>query len=203
MKKTTIVFILSGILAVHAWAGPGNDRTRLRNAHSKGQFTFGGGIGIGGLQYPHGNDYLQFGEVTIEHSKLPYNVRADYGMTNDISIGAMINHFNARVEVKDNTDPQNKNGFDYKSTSVLLRASYHIYLGRNYVWLDPYATGMFGYHILNSIPFGDNNYFEPNQSGIAWSFQLGLNIYPFQNFGIYLEGGYGTNIANTGLVIRF
>ena len=206
LKKVTIslVFLVASffqLLAYNPYSG--NDRDHLRNAHVKGQITMGAGIGVGGLQFPNGNKYLQFGEISLEHSKLPYNVRGDYGLTNDISIGLMINHFTARVEVKDLTDPQNKNGFDYKSTSFLLRGSYHLYLGRNFVWLDPYTTVMFGYHALSNLPFGDNNYFEPTKGGLAYSFQFGLNIYPFQNVGIYLEGGYGTNIANAGIVIRF
>lgn len=206
MRNTIVsVLILTGSF-VQSFAFtlyPGNDRDHLRNAHKKGQVTMGGGIGIGGLQFPNGNDYLEYGEIIIEHSKLPYNVRGDFGLTNDISIGLMINHFSATVEVKDLTDPQNKNGFYYKSNSYLLRGTYHLYLGKNFVWLDPYATGMIGFHALKNIPFGDNNIFEPAKGGLAYSFQFGLNIFPLQNVGLYLEGGYGTNIANAGLVVRF
>lgn len=194
------------LFACSAFAGleKGNtDRHHLRNAFKKKQYSFQGGPGIGSLQHPNGYDYLLYGNVTSEYPTVTTTVAADYGLTGYFGVGFFLNRFSSRIEVVDNTDPTNKNGFDYKSFTFLARGSYHAYMGRNLTWLDPFAAAGIGFHALHSSPFGDNNIFEPNKGGFAWSLMVGANIYIVQNIGIFLEGGYGVNLAEGGLILRF
>ena len=175
----------------------------LKNAFLKGQTAVHAGIGIFSLQYPSHDEYLFYGDITSEYQIFPINLRIEYGLTNAIGIGGFINTFKARTEIDDRTNSKNSNGFDYKSYTVGVCGSYHAYMGKNTLWLDPYVQGMLGAHILSSQEFGDNNYFEPQKGGFAFDFGIGANLYMFQPLGIYIEAGYGVNILNAGVTLRF
>ena len=205
MKRACAILLFIFGLQLISLAGPDlfyPQKHPLRVAYKKGQYAFNIGPGIGSLQHPNGNDYLIYGTVTGEFS-MPITFSAEYAITSFFGVGAYLNHFSSTIEVEDNTDPVNKNGFNYKSTSIVLRGSYHLYCGRNLNWLDPYATAGIGFHALSSSPFGDNNIFEPNKGGFAWMVMAGANIYPVQLLGIFVEGGYGVNLLHTGLILRF
>lgn len=174
----------------------------LRNAHIKGQVAAHMGPGFLSVQYPGHNDYLIYGQVVSEYGT-PLNIGINYGITSAIDAGIFINHFKSRTDIKDVTDNTNINGFEYSSTSILVLGAYHLYMGKNLLWLDPYVTGGAGYHMLNAKKFGENNYFEPQEGGFAYMFNVGANIYFFQPLGFYVEAGYGVNIVNTGLTLRF
>jgi hypothetical protein len=174
----------------------------LRNAHVKGQVAVHMGPGFISLQYPGHNDYLIYGQVVSEYGT-PLNIGLGYAITSSIDAGIFINRFKSRTDIKDVTDNTNVNGFEYTSTSFLLTGAYHLYMGKNLVWLDPYVTGGVGYHALGAKDFGENNYFEPQKGGFAYMFNVGTNIYFFQPLGFYVEAGYGVNVVNVGLTLRF
>ena len=211
MKKT--VFISLSLVLSLSFAAYGSDygnyfssaakgKGILRNAYVKGQTAIHAGAGFVSLQYPSHDDYLIYGKVSSEYN-LPINLRVDYGLTDKISIGGFVNKFNALTTIKDRTNDENTNGFTYKSLTIGVSGAYHAYMGKNTLWLDPYVQGMIGAHILNSIPSGENNYFEPQKGGFAYSFDVGANIYFFQPLGFYVEAGYGVNVLNVGLTLRF
>lgn len=200
MKRTWIFFFL--LLIVTSLSAKPKNIYRLRVAYKKKQYAFGLGPGFGCMIYPNGNDYLMYGTVTSDNS-FPITFTAEYAYNSFIGIGVFYNHYTSQIEVTDNTDPQNKNGFDYKSNTIIVRGSYHLYLGHSYFWLDPYAAAGIGFQALSNRPFGDNNIFEPNKSSFAWQVVGGFNIYPMQNIGVFVEAGFGVNIAQTGLILRF
>ena len=174
----------------------------LRNAFMQGQTAVHAGASFISLQYPSHDDYLIYGKVSSDY-QMPINIRVDYALTDKISIGAFVNKFSASTTIKDRTNDLNTNGFNYKSLTLGLSGAFHAYMGKNTLWLDPYVQGMVGAHILSSKPFGDNNYFDPQKGGFAYSFDIGANVYFFQPLGFYVEVGYGVNVINTGLTLRF
>jgi hypothetical protein len=206
VMKRTLLTLLLGAVAAGAFAVTDlyryNLRHPLRNAFKKGQYAFGLGPGFGNLQHPNGNDYLMYGTVTGDYT-FPITFSAEYGLTSFLGIGIFFDHFTSTIEVEDNTDPSNKNGFEYKSSSFVVCGAYHLYLGRNYNWIDPYARAGIGFRALKSTPFGDNNIFEPNKGGFAWTTVAGVNIYPMQALGVFVEAGYGINIGQAGVILRF
>jgi hypothetical protein len=188
--------------AVPASFSKGKGKGLLRNAFLKGQISIHAGAGFINLQYPGHNDYLQYGKVSSEYN-LPINARVEYGITSSLSAGAFVNMYKARTDIRDRTASFNVNGFEYKSTTIALTAAYHVYMGKNLVWFDPYVNGMIGLESLKASPFGTANYFEPQEGGMAYSFGFGANFYLFQPLAIYAEAGYGINIFNTGITLRF
>ncbi|MCC7302560.1 MAG: hypothetical protein IT233_07960 [Bacteroidia bacterium] len=174
----------------------------LRNAFLKGQTAVHAGVGFFSLQYPSHDDYLVYGKVSSEY-QMPINVRVDYGVTDQISAGIFVNKFGASTSIRDRTNDYNVNGWNYKSWTFGVNGAYHAYMGKSMLWFDPYVQGMVGMHALGSTPFGDANYLDPQKGGFAFDIQVGANIYFFQPLGFYVEAGYGVNIVNTGLTLRF
>lgn len=174
----------------------------LRNAFLKGQTAVHAGAGFVSLQYPSHDDYLIYGMVSSEY-QLPINLRVDYGITDKFSVGGFVNKFAASTTIRDVTNDNNVNGWNYKSWTFGVCGAYHAYMGKETLWLDPYVQGMIGVHALGAKPFGDANYMDPQKGGFAYDFQVGANIYFFQPLGFYVEAGYGVNIFNTGLTLRF
>lgn len=208
MKRILSVFFV--LLALGAMAGGGllhpaaamRGKGVLRNAFLKGQIAVHAGAGFVSLQYPSHDDYLIYGRVSSEY-QMPINIRVDRGITDKFSVGAFVNKFAATTTIRDVTNDNNVNGWNYKSWTFGACGAYHAYMGKNTLWLDPYVQGMLGFHSLGSKPFGDANYMEPQKGGFAYDFQVGANIYLFQPLGFYVEVGYGVNILNSGLTLRF
>lgn len=174
----------------------------LRNAFLKGQTAVHAGAGFISLQYPSHDDYLVYGKVSSEY-QMPINLRVDYGVTDNISAGLFINKFGATTTIRDRTNDFNVNGWNYKSWTFGVHGAYHAYMGKSLLWLDPYVQGMVGLHALNAKPFGDANYLEPQKGGFAYDISVGANVYFFQPLGFYVEAGYGVNLLNTGITLRF
>jgi predicted porin len=145
-------------------------------------------------------DYHFFGDVTTK-SSLPFGIRLDYGLTENIGGGLFISKSKSTITVTDVTDATNVYGFEAKMLTIGARGTYHLKVNKK-LKLDPYGYGMVGYTSVKSTLFGANNYLEPKKGTLAYSIGVGANYMLSKNAGAYLEVGYGVAVISLGAVLK-
>lgn len=147
-------------------------------------------------------DYNYFGTIT-KSFPFPIELRADYGLTDEISAGIFISKSSTKITVTDVTVAGNIYGFTSSLLTIGARGTYHYKLSIKKLKLDPYAYAMLGFTSIKSTLFGSNNYLEPKKAGLAYSIGVGANYMLSKNAGAYLEVGYGISTISIGAVGKF
>lgn len=128
----------------------------------------------------------------------PISVSAEYGITDEISVGGFLGYASAkdRIFLDDN---------DYAKYSFVIigaRGSYHLT-----IWdkMDTYAGLMLGYNVASAKINSDLDYLD-NYSVAASGFALSAYIGGRYNFneklGAYAELGYGIAVLNLGVTFK-
>lgn len=201
MRKTAVRIVMLIIIfsASHAVA-----------QHEKGQTNINIGFGFG-------NNYAR-SSYSYTRSLPLFNISGDYGITQDVSIGASIG-FAGYTEKYSNIESWKNNGvwysYNYTDTYkwrryiVGARGAYHLGKYIDIDKLDVYGGLMLGvyfskysYKTDSPNPWHNVYYVNHRYSGLAWAFFAGARYYFTDKIGIYGEFGYGYTLSNIGLAIK-
>ncbi|TND07655.1 MAG: hypothetical protein FD123_2974 [Bacteroidetes bacterium] len=202
LKKTAGLVLLALLVqGIFCEAAAGfYPKKRRKAAFNQGQSDVQLGIGFPSLIKPETDTLQIFGAVERKIFP-PIQARYEYGVTDNIGIGALMGVAFSTVTITDNTDPDNVNGFKY---------TYYI-AGARFAWhqpvkvdkLDFYGVAFAGASFTSVAPFGPSNPLDPYKKTFAWSVHAGASYYFLGTFGAFLEVGYGVAIANGGLTLKF
>jgi len=145
------------------------------------------GLGIGFASYLGGNSNLP-----------PISLSYDYGYNDKISIGGYLGYSSASEDL----------GFvgtwNYTYIIVAARGLYHFEIIDN---IDTYGGLLLGYNIASSEIEGGNNGFltpaTPTVGGVLYGAFIGGRYALTDQFGVFLELGYGIAAVNVGVNFKF
>lgn len=158
------------------------------------------GSNLSFAQFAKGQKDLNIGIGLGSNYGLPIGASLDFGITDNISLGAYLGYASKTEEL----------GFGFVSykwnyTAILMgaRAAYHLKLVDN---LDTYGGVLLGYNYGSVSLQGDRNGFfgaEPEYGGLAWAGFIGGRYRFSERMGAFAELGYGIAILQAGLNVKF
>ncbi len=127
---------------------------------------------------------------------LPIGLSADYGITDNISLGAYAGYASTTEEF---------GGFGkWKYTYIIVgaRGAYHFQLADKF---DTYAGVLLGYNAASVTWDGSSAFsgISPTAGGLAWSGFLGGRYRFSESIGAFAELGYGIAIVQAGINFKF
>ena len=154
-------------------------------------------------QYAQGDKLLNVGVGLSAYygGGLPIGASFEYGVTDDISVGAQIDYYSWGYNFGA--------GYRYRYTflPVAVRGSYHVnkLLNLNNDKLDLYGGAALGYYISS---FSDNSgysgiYYNDYGNRILFGIHLGARYYFKPTLGGFAELGYGVSALKIGVAFKF
>jgi opacity protein-like surface antigen len=125
----------------------------------------------------------------------PISATAEYGITDEISVGGYV--ATALSTVHFNTGAQSYNVGDIRHVIIGGRGLYHFDLLPS---LDTYAGAMLGY---NSVSTHDDGATTAQKSDITYTVMAGARYRLANTLGTFLELGYGVSVVNIGINLKF
>jgi opacity protein-like surface antigen len=136
----------------------------------------------------------------------PIHAKFDYGLNDNIGLGASIRFSNAKVQWTDTYSDTvtYTSGFKGSVFAVLFRFNYHFATGDK---IDPYVGAGLGYVGRTFSYFSD----DPNSIDLSISnpipigmeSTIGIRFLFTDNFGAYAEVGWGGSVAQAGIALKF
>ena len=132
---------------------------------------------------------------------LPISLSYEYGLNDNVSVGAFAGYASAEEEFAGY-------GANYTWTYSYLiigaRGAYHKELVDG---VDTYLGILLGYNVASATFDGDDALkpyiTEPSIGGLAYGVYAGGRYHFTDNFGAFLELGYGISAVNIGLTMKF
>lgn len=208
MKKSFLTFVF--ICAATLFSTAQNKQKSNSNTSDKGPHAFkkGGidlnlGLGLGSNWGRHYASYMP-----------PLSLAADFGVTNNVSIGGFLAYSRAKWKYVGNDVHQGNlynysYSYNYKFYIVGVRGAYHFGDLIKEEKLDAYVGGMLGNSFLRySFTYEDpykqrvDVYSQSYGGGFVWGLYGGGRYFLSDNIGLYGEFGWGVSYANIGLTIK-
>ncbi|MPR34369.1 hypothetical protein [Salmonirosea aquatica] len=153
-------------------------------------------------QYAQGDKLLNLGIGLNGYygGGLPIGASFEYGVTDQISVGAQIDYYTWNYGYV---------GYKWRYTfmPIALRGSYHVneLLNLNNDQIDLYGGVQLGYYISS---FKDDtgyigNYNNAYGNQVLFGIHLGGKYYFKPNLGAFAEVGYGVSAVKLGLALKF
>ena len=169
----------------------------------QGNLVFSAGYGVpnfAGFMYINN----QINPVHISSEVGPWHFKAEYFISDEISIGLATNIVRARSTwVYVDGAKHYKETLDYSSTSFNFRFNYHYFNEGNW---DIYAGSGIGYRYSETNFFTEvpnrKSYSRPAILPIGFEIPGGVRYFIAENIGIYLETGLAKSLVQGGLAIK-
>lgn len=155
-------------------------------------------------QYEQGQSDINLGVGFVSSftgGGMPFSLSYDYGLTDNISLGGIF----AYASGKEDFSVPFFGDYSWKYTNMVIgvRGMYHLDLVDN---MDTYGGIMLGYNLASAKFDGDEALealvIEPTVGGFSWGVTVGGRYHFTDNFGAFLELGYGLSVVNVGLTMK-
>ncbi|OGS72530.1 MAG: hypothetical protein A3F91_10110 [Flavobacteria bacterium RIFCSPLOWO2_12_FULL_35_11] len=141
----------------------------------------------------------------------PLHFKAEYALSEIISLGLSVNYVNARAEWTNHYSTYSGQYFEtgytqgkyFNSLSVLGRMNFHFLTTKN---LDPYLGFGIGYRSGKTEYYSNDPYFDEYYDKtilpIGCEFSMGLRVFFTPNIGLFTEFGLTKSLIQGGLAIK-
>lgn len=207
MKKLFLLFlfIVSTTLTVNAQKKSSSSSLNSNGAHAfkKGGIDFNLGLGLGYMGRRYYTSYTP-----------PLNLALDFGVADNVSLGAFFAYTRSKSSYKGNDLHQGvlynySYSYKYSFYIVGVRGAYHFGNLIDEENLDVYVGGMLGnafmkYTYTYDDPYKTRTdaYSVNNGRGLVWGLYGGGRYFFTDKIGMYGEFGWGISYANIGLTLK-